>query len=130
MKRLTLALVAISAFPIISKAQVPNPTEEECLGLIAVLPTFQSAEMKAYYQKNPDANGKQLAEKLQALADAGDKNAQFTYSMLLSNGYCVPQDICAARKYREKSRGGARDWETVYPLSPSLQKKDVEAQCN
>ena len=130
MKRHTIAFFVIAALPTLSQAQVPHPSEEECLGLIAVLPTFQSPGMKTYYEKNPEAKGRQLAEQLHSLADSGDKDAQFTYGMLLSNGYCVPQDICAGKRYREKSRGGANDWEKIYPLSPALQKKAAEAQCS
>ncbi len=130
MKSHILAWVVIALLPTISQAQVPNPTEEECLGLIAVLPTFDSAEMKAYFEMNREATGKQLAEKLRSVADSGVKVAQFTYSNLLLAGYCVGQDMCAARKYREKSRGGANDWERDYPIPPSLRKKYAEAQCN
>ena len=121
MKRRILAYLILASFANIASAQVPNPTEEECLGLIAVLPTFESPEMKAYYEKSRGATtGKQVAEKLRAVADSGNKDAQFTLSMLLLNGYCVPQDICAARKYREKSRGAANDWENVALLHQSV----------
>lgn len=104
------------------------PTEEDCLSFIAVLPTFHSEKMKAYYDMNPQAGGRELMEKIQSLADSGDKDEQFVYSMLLLNGYCVPKDVCAARRYLEKSRGGPNNWEQVYPISPW--PKDVETMCN
>ncbi len=56
MKHSILApLVTISFF---AMAQGPAPigkipTEEDCLGLIAVLPTFESEKMKTYYEINP-----------------------------------------------------------------------------
>ena len=103
------------------------PTEEDCLAFIAVLPTFESDKMKAYYEINPKASGKDLVERLQSLADDGDKDAQFTYSMLLLNGYCVPKDVCAARQYLVKSRGGPKNWEQVYPPQPW--PKDVSTMC-
>ncbi len=68
------------------------PTEEDCLSFIAVLPTFHSKKMKDYYDMNLQAGGKELMEKIQSLADSGDKDEQFVYSMLLLNGYCVPID--------------------------------------
>jgi len=93
-----------------------QPTEEDCLGLLAVLPTMQIAEMRAYYDGNQGVSGRQLAERLHTLADGGDKDAQFTYGRLLLAGYCgVPLDLCAARQYHEKSRGGVHDWEKYYP---------------
>jgi hypothetical protein len=82
------------------------PTKEDCLGYIAILPTFYSEKMKVFYEMHPNASGKELVEKLHSLADLGDKDLQFTYSQLLLNGYCVPKDVCAARRYLEKSRGG------------------------
>ena len=104
-------------------AQAPEPTEkvpseEDCLGLIAVLPTFHIKAMRAYYDKNPSATGKALAAKIQSLAEAGDKDAQFTYGMLLLNGYCVPRNGCAARRYLESSRDGVNNWEPIYPIPP------------
>jgi len=112
-----------------AQSQYPNrqPTEGECLGLIALLP--YSAEMKAYYDKSQEASAKEIAEKLRSLADSGDKAAQFTYSNLLLTGYCVPQDFCAARTYRERSRGGDTDWEKVYPIPSYLKKKYEDATC-
>jgi len=104
-----------------------SPTEEDCLSLIAVLPTFHSEKMKAYYDLNPNASGKELVEKIQSLADGSDKDVQFTYSMLLFNGYCVPKDICAARRYLEKSRGGPNNWEQMYPIPPW--PKDAVSGC-
>lgn len=105
------------------------PTEEDCLAFIAILPTFYSKEMGAFYEKNPRASGKDWVEKIQLLANGTDKAAQFTYSMLLRNGYCVPQDMCAARRYLEKSRGGPNNWEQMYPVQPPW-PKEVEATCN
>ena len=103
------------------------PTEEDCLGLIAVLPTFQIKKMSVYYENNPSASGKELAQQLHSLADGGDKDAQFTYSILLLNGYCIPRDICAARRYLEMSRGGTNNWEKTYPIPPW--SKEAEATC-
>ena len=115
-------------------AQTPYPnrqtTEEECLGLIAVLRTFEIPEMKTYFEKNRDVSGREVAEKIRSLGDSGDKTAMFIYSALLLGGYCVPQDFCAARKYREKSRGGATDWELIYPIPPFLKKRESETVCN
>ena len=102
--------------------------EEDCLGLIAILPTFRNKDMSLYYQMTPNATGKQLAARIQLLADGGDKDLQFTYSQLLLNGYCVPKDVCAARRYLEKSRGGPNDWEKVYPVTPF--PKDAESKCH
>ena len=98
MKRWILAAIVTVSFGAIAQAAGPIgeiPTEEDRLGLIAVLPTFQSEGMKAFYEKNPEASGKEIVEQLRSLADAGDKDAQFTYGMLLLYGYCVPKDICA-----------------------------------
>ena len=97
---------------------------------MAVLPTLQVPGMTAYYGNNRDAGGKAMAEKLRSLADAGNKTAQFAYSNLLLTGYCVPQDFCAARKYREQSKGGVTDWEMVYPVPSYLKKKYDEAACS
>lgn len=104
------------------------PTEEDCLSYIAILPTFQSEKMKIFYEIYPNASGKQFVEKIQSLADSGDKDLQFTYSQLLLNGYCVPKDVCAARTYLEKSRGGPNNWEQVYPVPPW--PKDAGSMCN
>lgn len=111
MIRWTFAALVFASTGAMAQSQYPNrqPSEEECLGLIGILPTFEIPEMKAYYEKNRNAAGKDLAQKLQALADAGDKSAQFTYGHLLLTGYCVPQDFCAARRYHERSRGGVKD---------------------
>ncbi len=131
LKRWILAPIVTVSLGAIGQAPAPIgkiPTEEDCLGLIAVLPTFHSEKMKAYYEMNPKASGKELVEKLQSLADGGDKDVQFTYSMLLLNGYCVPKDVCAARRYLEKSRGGPNNWEQVYPIPPW--PKDAESMCN
>ena len=98
------------------------PTEEDCLAYMAILPTFQSKGMGSYYEANPGAGGKDLVEQLQLLANGNDKDAQFTYSMLLRNGYCVPRDVCAAQQYLEKSRGGPNNWEPMYPLAPLRQQ--------
>ena len=104
------------------------PTKEDCLGYIAVLPTFHSEKMKTFYEMNPNASGKELVEKLRSLADLGDKDLQFTFSQLLLNGYCVPKDVCAALRYLEKSRGGPNNWEKIYPMPPW--PKDTEPTCN
>ena len=124
-------LALIVTFSLGAFGQAPTrigeiPTEEECLGFIAILPTFHSDKMRAYYEMNPNASGKELVEKIQFLADDGDKDVQFTYSMLLLNGYCVPKDACAARRYLEKSRGGPNNWEQVYPKQPG----PAESVCN
>ncbi len=121
----TVSLGAMSQSPLAPIGKMP--TEEDCLALIAVLPTFHSERMKAYYELNPNASGKALVEKLQSLADGDDKDAQFTYSMLLLNGYCVPKYVCAARRYLERSRGGPNNWEQLYPIS--AWPKDLEALC-
>jgi hypothetical protein len=84
--------------------------------------------MKLFYEKNPKASGRELVEEIQLLADRGDKDLQYTYSQLLLNGYCVPKDICAARRYLEQSRGGPNNWEKVYPIQPW--PKETEARCN
>ncbi len=120
-QRWILASMVMVSLGAMGQAPAPigeMPTEEDCLALIAVLPTFHSAKMKACYEMKPNAGGKDLVEKIQSLADGGDKDLQFTYSMLLLNGYCVPIDVCAARRSLEKSRGGATDWEQVYPTPP------------
>jgi hypothetical protein len=72
-------IVAVSLGAI---GQVPPPigkipTEEDCLGFIAALPTFHSEKMMDYYKMNPNASGKELVEELQSLADGGDKDLQF-----------------------------------------------------
>jgi len=129
--RLLCAVAAIASTCATAQSQFPNrqPTEEECKGLIAVLPTFEIPEMESYYRKNEDASGKELAQKLRSLAEAGDKAAQFIYSTLLLTGYCVPQDFCAARKFREQSRGGSTNWEQKYPMPPYLKEKSDQAAC-
>lgn len=116
-------LTTIFAVSLVAKGQAVAPlgeipTEEDCVSYIAILPTFQSEKMKVFYEMNPNAGGKQLVEKIQSLADSGDKDLQFTYSQLLLNGYCVPKDVCAARRYLEKSRGSPNNWEHVYPSPP------------
>ena len=103
------------------------PSEEDCLAYIAILPTFHSEKMKIFYEMNPKASGKELVQKIQSLADSGDRDLQFTYSQLLLNGYCVPKDACAARKYQEKSRGNPNNWEQVYPIVPW--PKDTDSMC-
>jgi len=131
LKHWILAPIITVSLAAIGQAQSPIekiPPEEDCLGMIAVLPTFHSENMKVYYKANPQASGKELVEKLHSLADGDDKDAQFTYSILLLYGYCVPKDVCAARRYLKKSRGGPNNWEQVYPISPS--PKDVESMCN
>ena len=131
MKRWILASIVTVSFGAIGQVSAPVgtiPTEEDCLGLMAVLPTFHSEKMKAYYEMNPNASGKELVEKIQSLADSGDKDLQYTYSMMLLNGYCVPKNICAARQYLEKSRGGLNNWELVHPTPPW--PKDAESMCN
>lgn len=100
------------------------PTKEHCLSFIAILPTFHSARMSAFYAMNPDASAKEMVEKVQSLADGGDKDLQFTYGQLLLTGYCVPKDICAARRYLEKSRGGPDNWEQIYPYPPWPKEAD------
>ncbi len=131
LKHWILAPIVVVSLGALGQEQAPIgkiPTEEDCLGLIAALPTFYSEKMKAYYDMNPKAGGKELVEKIQSLADGGDKDVQFTYSMLLLNGYCVPNDVCAARRYLEMSRGGPNNWEQVYPIPPW--PKDAESLCN
>lgn len=118
LKRWIFAPIVTVSLGAIGQAPPPIgkiPTEEECLGYIAILPTFRSENMKPY---SMIVDGKELVEKIQSLADGGDKDVQFTYSMLLLNGYCVPKDVCAARRYLEKSRGGPNNWEQVYPKQP------------
>jgi hypothetical protein len=126
-------LSALVAFSLVfnSHALAPIgeiPTEEDCLGYIAILPTFHSEKMKVFYEMNPKASGKELVEKIQSLANTGDKDLLYTYSQLLLNGYCVPKDVCAARWYLEKSRGGPNNWEQVYPIQPW--PKDTDSMCN
>lgn len=131
MKRWILASIVTVSFGAIGQMSAPVgkiPTEEDCLGLMAVLPTFHSEKMKAYYEMNPNASGKELVEKIKSLADSGDKDLLYTYSMMLLNGYCVPKNMCAARQYLEKSRGGPNNWELVYPIP--LWPKDAESMCN
>lgn len=131
LKHWILVSIAAFSFGAIGQTQGPIgmiPSEEDCLGFIAVLPTFHSERMKAYYDTNPTAGGKALVEKIQAFADEDDKDVQFTYSMLLLNGYCVPRDVCAARRYLEKSRGGPNNWEQAYPNPPW--PTDTESKCN
>jgi hypothetical protein len=124
--------IALFAFAQVGKDQMAShigeiPTKEDCLGYIAILPTFSSEKMRAFYEMNPDASGKDLVEKMRWLADRGDKVLQFTYSQLLLNGYCVPKDVCAAGRYLEKSRGGPKNWEQIYPMQPW--PKDSETDC-
>lgn len=131
MKHWVLASLLTISFS--AAAQAPSligkiPTEEDCLAFIAILPTFENERMRSYYETNPNAGGKDLVERLQSLADDGEKSAQFTYSMLLLNGYCVPKDACVARRYLLKSRGGLKDWEQLYPPQPW--PKDIEKICN
>lgn len=125
-------MTLILAISLVARAQGPLtigaiPTEEDCLAFMAILPTFESDKMKAYYEANPDAGGKALVERLRSVANDGDKSAQFTYSMLLLNGYCVPKDVCAARQYLERSRGGPKNWEPLYPPQPW--PKDIATLC-
>lgn len=130
-KHWILVPISVLSLGAIGQTQVPIgmiPTEEDCLSFIAVLPTFHSEKMKEYYDMNPKADGKELVEKIKSMADGGDKDVQFTYSMLLLNGYCVPKDVCAARQYLKKSRGGSNNWEQVYPMPPW--PKDTESKCN
>lgn len=131
MKRWTL--MALVAFAQVANGQTvlsigEIPTKEDCLGYIAILPTFYSEKMKVFYETNPGASGRELVEKIQSLADGGDKDLQYTYSQLLLNGYCVPKDVCAARRYLEQSRGGPNNWEKVYPIQPW--PKAAETMCN
>jgi hypothetical protein len=131
MKRWTL--MALVAFAQVANGQtVPPigeiPTQEDCLGYIAILPTFYSKKMNVFYALNPKASSRELVEKIQSLADLGDKDLQYTYSQLLLNGYCVPKDVCAARRYLEQSRGSLNNWEQVYPTQPW--PKDTEPMCN
>ena len=131
MKRWILASVVVVSLA--AKGQVPAsigeiPTKEDCLSFIAILPTFQSKKMSAFYDMHPDASAKELVEKIQSLADSGDKDLQFTYGQLLLTGYCVPKDLCAARRYLEKSRGGPNNWAQVYPYPPW--PKDADSLCN
>lgn len=126
-------LMALAAFAQVANGQTMPPkgeipTEEDCLAYIAILPTFYSEKMKFFYEKNPKIRGKELVEKIQSLADLGDKDLQYTYSQLLLNGYCVPKDVCAARQYLERSRGGPNNWEQVYPTQPW--PRETEARCN
>lgn len=91
-------------------------SELDCRSYIAILPTFHSMSMRDFYAKNPDVPTKLLIDKIRTEANLGDKGLQFTYSQLLFNGYCVPKDVCAAVRYLKKSRGGAANWELIYPL--------------
>jgi len=133
MKLKCWVLLSTVLVSLVAKSQVPAsigaiPTKEDCFGFIAILPTFHSEKMKVFYDLNPNASGKEMVEKIQSLADSGDKDLQYTYSQLLLNGYCVPKDICAARRYLEKSRGGSNNWEQIYPISPW--PKDIDSLCN
>jgi len=128
MKRVILTSIVAVALAANAQGQAPVgeiPTEEDCLAYIAILPTFHSEKMKFFYEMNPKASGKEMVEKIQSLADSGDKDLQFTYSQLLLNGYCVPKDVCAARKYLEKSRGGPNNWEQVYPIQSQTTCRDL-----
>ncbi len=125
-------LITLVAFAQVANGQTAAhigeiPTEEDCLADIAILPTFDSENMKFFNEKNPKASGKELLEEIQLLADRGDKDLQYTYSQLLLNGYCVPKDVCAARRYPEQSRGGPNNWEQVCPIQPW--PKEAEARC-
>jgi hypothetical protein len=125
-------LASFTAATFAATAQAPGligeiPTEEDCLAFIAILPTFHSEKMKLFYENNPQASGKQLVEKIESLADGGDKDLQFTYSQLLLTGYCVPKDLCSARRYLIRSRGSLINWEQMYPSAPW--PKDVDALC-
>ena len=106
------------------------PSIQDCGGLIAVLPTFHSKEMASWYEKNQYLGGKILVDKIQSLAEAGDKELQFTYGMLFLSGYCVPQDICTGWKYIKKSRGGQQTWEKMYPYPKGLNQKTLEEKCS
>lgn len=125
---LTLTAVSLS----VGAQYMPNdpPNEMNCLGLLRALPAKQIPSMKPYYDNIREGSGKEMAEKLHSLADSGDKDAQFTYSMLLLTGRCVPQDICTARKYREQSRESSSKWETVYPIPKEFEKLEADTVCN
>jgi hypothetical protein len=112
----------------------PSPTtlegiasEEDCMALIAVLPTFHSPAIVRFFDDNPHVSTPALVERIHKLADGGDKTLQFTYSQLLRNGYCVAQDACAAQRYLEQSRGGPIDWEQQYPVPPW--REDLGTTC-
>ena len=131
MKRWTLMVLV--AFAQVANGQtVPPigeiPTKEDCLGYIAILPTFHSKKMNVFYALNPNASSKELVEKIQSLADLGDKDLQYTYGQLLLNGYCVSKDVCAAQRYLEQSRGSPNNWEQMYPTQPW--PKDTEPMCD
>ena len=125
---LTLTTISLTA----SAQYMPDdpPNEMGCLALLRVLPAKQIPAMKPYYDNIHEGSGKEMAEKLRSLADSGDKDAQFTYGVLLLTGRCVPQDICAARKYREKSRGSVINWEKRYPIPKEFEKQEAETVCN
>ena len=99
-----------------------------CVKDIALYDAYDEAFL-AYF-KDVHTDALQLTEQLRSLADSGDKDAQFTYSVLLLTGRCVPQDICAARKYREQSHGSATDWGKTYPIPREFEKKEAETVCN
>ncbi len=131
MKRWILALIFAVSLVANGQEMPPIgeiPTEVDCLAYIAILPTFYSEKMKVFYEKNPKTSGRELVEKIQSLADRGDKDLQFVFSQLLLNGYCVPKDVCAARMYLEKSRGNPKNWEQVYPIPPW--PKEAESMCH
>ena len=50
------------------------PDEESCMGLIAVLPTFRSDAMAAWYEKSNKSglSSKQVVEKIESLAEGGN----------------------------------------------------------
>jgi hypothetical protein len=102
--------------------------EEDCLAYIAILPTFYSQKMSDFYKLNPQASAAELVGKIKSLADAGDKDLQFTYSRLLMSGYCVPKDVRTAQRYLQKSRGSANNWEQAYPYPPT--PNDFARSCN
>jgi len=122
----TLIIISLHPFALGAKEIGKIPTEEECMGLIAVLPTFRSEAMAAWYEKNKQSGltAKQVVEQIQSLAKAGDKELQYTYGTLLSRGYCVPKVLCEGLKYIKLSRGGKMDWEKIYPTAQDEGKCD------
>jgi hypothetical protein len=112
-----------------SSVQSEALKETGCVGILNALPTKQISAMKPYYDGSRKPIGAEMAERLHSLADGGDKDAQFTYSVLLLTGRCVPQDICAARGYRWRSQGSTQNWEQRYPIPREFEKQESETIC-
>jgi hypothetical protein len=127
---LFVALIAISLNASAQYMANDPPGEMSCLGLLRALPARQIPDMKPYYENIHEGSGKEIAEKLQSLAASGNKDAQFTLSIPLLTGRCVPQDICAARKYRGQSRGSSNNWEKKYPIPKEFERVEADTVCN